>query len=53
MQTFLGFAKIITRELFYKRSFAKINTREMQFFSTREKKKKKPAKISTLKVITG
>ena len=39
MQTFLGFAKMITREIFYKRSFAKINTHEMQFFSTRENKR--------------
>ena len=35
---FWDFAKIIAREIFYKRSFAKINTREMQYFSTREKK---------------
>ena len=32
MQTFLRFAKIITREIFYERSLAKMNTRETQFF---------------------
>ena len=36
---FAKFAKLNTREIFSKKAFAKINSREMQFFLTRVKKK--------------
>ena len=43
--------KYFTRKIFYKRSFAKINTGEMQFFSTRENKTKTPLKLVLLRYI--
>ena len=45
------FAKINTREKFSNEPYAKISTREMQFFSKKKLPRKLvPAKISTIKI---